>query len=416
MSLNDRQTKNEVFLKNLFRKYYQENKVEPPSSMEKREFGFMFFGAQTMVRHLAFSEPESLQRFLVSRAPSNAFHSAAYYAKPDATRMDEKVWEGCDLVFDIDADHLKTSCKEVHDKWICQHCGQSGPGKKPEKCPVCGEQNIEEKTWLCEECLETAKDELTKLIEDYLTADFGISTDELKVVFSGHRGYHVHVTSEALLDLDQNARREIVDYIKGVGLEPRYHGLVEARDGRSKILRGPRANEDGWRGRLTRGVVKTILSMDESSIPQERKVKNALRVLLKDKDKVADSLREGVWDTVRGVGIDVWGYIARLAVEKVGGRIDEPVTADIRRLIRLPTSLHGKTGFKVCPVPLRELSSFDPFKHALAFRGEATIHVDEAPKFRVGEEEFGPFKDEDVELPLSAAVLLICKGFAYLRG
>ncbi len=414
MSL-DRQVKNEVYIKNLFRRYYQENRVEPPYSMEKREFGFMFFGAQTMMRHLSFSEPESLQKFLASRVPSNAFYSAAYYTRPDAARMDEKVWEGCDLIFDIDADHLETPCKAVHDKWICQHCGQSGAGEKPEKCPLCGEQSIEERTWLCEVCLEAAKNELIKLIEDFLMADFGIGTDELRVVFSGHRGYHVHVTTKALLDLDQNARREIVDYIKGVGLEPRYHGLIEAREGRSKILKGPRTDEDGWRGRLARGVIKTVLLMDERNIPQERKMRNALRGLLRDKDRVADSLRAGVWDPVRGIGIDIWEYIAKLAVEKVGGRIDEPVTADVRRLIRLPTSLHGKTGFKVCPIQLGELSSFDPFKHALVFKGEVTVHVDESPKFRVGEEEFGPFKDEDVELPLSAAVLLLCKGVAYLK-
>ncbi|MBS7288858.1 MAG: DNA primase small subunit PriS [Candidatus Freyarchaeota archaeon] len=415
MSIEDKWARSEAYLKNLFRKYYQENRVNPPSSIEKREFGFMFFGSQNMMRHLSFPDAESLQRFLAFRAPSNAFHSAAYYARPDAARMDEKIWEGCDLVFDIDADHLKTPCKEMHDKWACQSCGQSGVGGKPEKCPSCGGQNIDEKTWLCETCLETAKNELIKLVEDYLITDFGISMDEIRVVFSGHRGYHVHVTSDTLLDLDQNARREIIDYIKGVGLEPRYHGLVEVREERSKIIRGPRVDEEGWRGRLVKGVIETIQLMDESNIPQERKIKNTLRSLLKDKNRVEASLKEGIWDPVRGVGVEAWEYLVRLAVERVGGKIDEPVTADVRRLIRLPTSLHGKTGFKVCPVPLRELSSFDPFKHALAFKGDTTVHVEEAPRFRIGEEEFGPFKNEDVELPLPAAVLLLCKRAAYLK-
>ncbi|MEM1657494.1 MAG: DNA primase small subunit PriS [Candidatus Jordarchaeales archaeon] len=411
----DKRVRNEIFLKGLFRKYYQENKVSPPLSIEKREFGFMFFGSQNMVRHLSFTNAESLQQFMFSRVPSNAFYSAAYYSKPDAAKMDEKGWEGCDLIFDIDADHLRTPCKETHDKWVCQNCGESGLGGRPEKCPRCGGQNIEERTWLCETCLETAKNELIKLIEDFLMADFGISADELRVVFSGHRGYHVHITSRVLLDLDQNARREIIDYIKGVGIEPYYHGLMEVREGRSKILKGPRVSEEGWRGRLARGVIKTILSMSEESIPQDRKVRVALQKLLKDRSRVVASLGEGIWDPVRGVSLDAWKYVVKTAIEEVGGKVDEPVTSDVRRLIRLPTSLHGKTGFKVSLVKLGEISNFDPFRHALAFKGEVTVHVNEAPRFRIGEEEFGPFKDEDVELPLSAAVLLLCKSVAYLK-
>ena len=37
-------------------------------------------------------------------------------------------------------------------------------------------------------------------------------------------------------------------------------------------------------------------------------------------------------------------------------------------------------------------------------QGEAKIYVEEAPKFRLGEEIFGPFKNQTVNLPLSAAL------------
>jgi len=36
----------------------------------------------------------------------------------------------------------------------------------------------------------------------------------------------------------------------------------------------------------------------------------------------------------------------------------------------------------------------------------------EAPQLRIRDQTFGPFSDEKVELPLSAAVLLVAKGVA----
>nr|HDO80425.1 hypothetical protein [Candidatus Bathyarchaeota archaeon] len=407
--------KTEFYLKSLFRRYYRENPVTPPPSMEKREFGFMFFGTKAMARHLSFLAVEELQGFLSSEAPSGAFYSAAYYLDPSAPRMDEKGWIGCDLIFDIDADHLDLPCKNVHDKWACKSCGESGFGVKPERCPKCGSQDLNEKAWLCEGCLDAAKTELVNLIEEYLIPDFGIGEGELKPVFSGHRGYHLHVTSNAVLDLDQTARREIIDYIRGTGLQPRYHGLSEVREGRSRIIKGPSVEAGGWRGRLARGIAETILLMGEEDLPENRKLRSGLKSLLRNKGKVTASLRKGFWDPVKGVDISTWEYLAELTVKRVGGKIDEPVTADVRRLIRLPTSLHGKTGFRVTPLKVKDLNRFDPFKDALVFKGEIRVQVEDAPQFRIGEETFGPYKNEAVELPLSAAVFLMCKGAAYLK-
>jgi len=45
--------------------------------------------------------------------------------------------------------------------------------------------------------------------------------------------------------------------------------------------------------------------------------------------------------------------------------IDEPVTSDIKRLIRLPLSLHGKTGLRVTPMDRETLDAFDPLRDAV---------------------------------------------------
>jgi hypothetical protein len=60
-----------------------------------------------------------------------------------------------------------------------------------------------------------------------------------------------------------------------------------------------------------------------------------------------------------------------------------------------------------------DIEKFDPLKRAIAFKkGEATIYIEEAPEFRLGEERFGPFRKQKVVLPMATALFLLCKGAA----
>ena len=82
-------------------------------------------------------------------------------------------------------------------------------------------------------------------------------------------------------------------------------------------------------------------------------------------------------------------------------------------MIRLANTLNGKTGLMKVAFPVKSIEEFDPFKEAIAFKeGRATVTVDEAPHFRLGEETFGPFKNQRVELPTAPAVFLLCKDLA----
>ena len=60
------------------------------------------------------------------------------------------------------------------------------------------------------------------------------------------------------------------------------------------------------------------------------------------------------------VGLLEYEVIPRFRCE-----IDEPVTADIKRLIRLPGSLHGKSGLKVVPMERDDLDDFNPLMDAV---------------------------------------------------
>jgi DNA primase small subunit len=342
--------------------------------------------------------------------PSDVYYSCAYYENPEAD-MDKKGWQGADLVFDIDADHIPTTCDKIHDEWLCGKCGFSGRGPTPEKCPACDGQKFDAKTWPCERCIGSTRDETAKLI-DMLEKDFGISDDEIRVFFSGHRGFHVHVETETFRTLDAIARKEIVDYLYGLGLEG-----FDTRIGEKKKAASPAfsLHDFGWNKRIKLGMQRFILNATKEDLNSIGIKQNADSILQNKEAIVKRYIAENRWTGIKGIraGPDTWLKIARRVKELEAANVDTVVTTDIHRLIRMNGTLHGKTGLKKAEFPVKRLGDFDPFREAVAFKeGTAKVSVSSAPEFRIGNSMYGPYKNETVELPTAAAVLLICKGRA----
>jgi DNA primase small subunit len=401
------------FIQDKFAEYYGKHSasIPPPTQIEKREFGFLLFEKGVMLRHRGFRDVGALRSSITATVPSDVYYSSAYYESPEA-EMRAKGWLGADLIFDIDADHIPTPCATEHDIWTCNNCGTSGRGKHPTKCPTCGGTKFKEKTWPCEVCLEAAKVETIKLV-DVLTEDFGFSTDMLTVAFSGHRGYHVHVESEEVSGLDSLARKEIVDYVMGTGLEADFHGLGKGASP-ERVFSGPDLSARGWRGRVARGTYDFLLTASLEELEKAGLTKKIAKKLVLNRDSLLESWKEkGPWGSFKGLGLETWKKIVQYGVEKQSVKVDTVVTPDINRLIRLPNSLHGKTGLKKIEFPITEIDGFDPLKSAVAFKeGTITIDISEAPQFRVEENTYGPYEREKVELPTAAALMLLCKGVA----
>jgi DNA primase catalytic subunit len=72
--------------------------------------------------------------------------------------------------------------------------------------------------------------------------------------------------------------------------------------------------------------------------------------------RIVKEVQEIRLDQQAGVALD--GIVQR-------GDTDEPVTSDIKRLIRLPSSLHGKTGLRVIPLTRDEVDAFRPLRDAV---------------------------------------------------
>ncbi|MEM3555444.1 MAG: DNA primase catalytic subunit PriS [Candidatus Micrarchaeia archaeon] len=374
----------EDYARSKFRQYYERNEIKPPEQIEKREWGFGGWEKKIEVRHLQIASKDELKSRLVRDAPLFVSYSTAYYEFPDMRPMEKKNWQGADLVFDLDSDHLEVPCKKTH-------------GSK----------------WVCDSCLEKVKEETVRLIEQFLIPDFGFSKKEIEVNFSGNRGYHVHVKKESVRELGGYARREIVDYLSGTGVDFEAVGFTYemVSERRERKLVGPKPSDAGWAGRIARFVREAAVEGKLGEVGVEER---DARKIYKRVGEFARLIEQGNWDAVKIQNKDkFWrGVVGRLGV-KLGDRIDQNVTADATKLIRLPDSLHGESGLVARRVG--SIDSFDPLKDAVVF-GEQPVRIKirNAPEFRLGEQTFGPFRNEERELPERAALFLICKKEAVL--
>ena len=387
---------NEVsFLKSCFAEYYSNHRVIPPERFDRREYAFMPFGAKLMKRHISFKRRKDLQSFIAKMVPAHIYYSSAFYRYPDAPTMEEKGWMGAELIFDLDMDHLKKG-----------------------------------KNLKYEDGLKLVKEEFKRLVEDFLLDDFGFEKRYIKLFFSGGRGYHCHVTDPKVLQLDGNERREIVDYITGIDLDEnlvfrkRVLDVAKVRGrkvAKSYRLEIPKPDEPGWRGRIGRSVLSIIESIARG---EEDKLKE-IGISKKDLEKLREELSRERLERIMKEGlIDQSTFIKkfflresvrRVAISSVTGETDEPVTCDIKRLIRLPSSLHGKTGLKVCEIDINGIDDFDPLSDAVVFDDEKIeIVMEKNLSIEMNGEKF-ELKKGECKVPKYLAVFLIGREMAKVK-
>lgn len=389
------------FLKRRFSDYYRENELYLPERFGRREWGFMFIGESFMQRHKAFQSADRVKKFLYEKTPAHVYHSAAYYEKPDAPSMGEKKWLGADLIFDLDADHIK---------------------------------GAEGKTY--EETLGMVKSEFIRLIDDFLLNDFGFSEDQLTIVFSGGRGYHIHIRDPMVFQLSSHERREIVDYITGKDLEFEEIFKTEVYDTKmsgpyvtvKRKMKSMDKNVGGWNRKMIEGI-KT-LTEELEKLDKEEGVKR-LEKFKGIGGKIAMGIYSDLFDGNRGErGVDkMWkdnnldifskdkhlNSFLKLVTEKVSvelkGETDEPVTSDVKRLIRLPSSLHGKTGLVVTTLKRDELDDFAPLRDTITpiFSDDPVrINVTRPEKVKLKNEIYN-LKEGMTEVPEYAAIFFMCR-------
>ncbi|WP_135534296.1 DNA primase small subunit PriS [Halostella pelagica] len=358
------------YLRGRFRDHYRRAEITPPPDAPDREWGFIPWTegpGTTMVRHRSLFDIGSIDEFLQRKRPRHVYFSAGRYEDPSANSMSEKGWRSADLIFDLDADHL--------------------PAVDPE-------------TTAYPEMLNACKDALLRLL-DLLETDFGF--EDLTVVFSGGRGYHVHVRDEGVRALDSDRRREIVDYVRGIDVE--FEDLVdtEAVAGMGRETPAQKRTLDttgGWSKRVHDRIcafVDELLAMDEDDALDrlqefDRIGSGRAEAFLTAATTNADQIRAGNVD-VHPAFFQIARTLAEDVLETETAPIDEPVTTDTNRLIRLPGSLHGGSGLEVKRIDRPAIEDFDPLRDAVpeTFTGHSiavdVTDVSDLPP--VGNPDFG---------------------------
>ncbi|MDY6780423.1 MAG: DNA primase catalytic subunit PriS, partial [Halobacteria archaeon] len=374
------------YVKGRFGDYYRNADVPEPRAADEREWGYVVFGGG-MVRHKSLLDLGSLETWLADEKPQHVYYSSARYDRPSAMNMNDKEWKGADLIFDLDADHLRDA--DPDDSY----------GTMLSKC----------------------KDALLRLLA-FIEDDFGF--DDVQVVFSGGRGYHIHVYDDHVQRLGSDARREVVDYVRGIGFEPElaFSGeTAEGSHGRKSPAKLRRLRGGAWGERVRDYIldyVDEVTDMDDDDAVERlssfenvgsRTAENLLEAFRNQRDEIA----AGNLDVV-GRATSFWDSLIEEAVEETSAETDEPVTTDTRRLIRLPGSLHGGTGFEVVPLERHGVEEFDPLTDAVVFSDrEQTVVADEPWEFELKGRRFNMEEGENT-FPEYAAVFAMLRGDAEL--
>ncbi|MBE0515784.1 MAG: DNA primase small subunit PriS [Methanophagales archaeon] len=412
-----------LFVKRKFKEYYTRARIELPKDFWMREWGFVLFDQYfpaklVMRRHKSFTTKDDLMHYLGENAPAHAYYSSALYQYP-AADMAKKGWIGSDLIFDLDADHIISEAEFKRSSY--------------------------------EQVLERVKEETVKLI-DFLINDFGFGEDDIELVFSGSRGYHIHIKTDEVRGLGSRERREIVDYVgRGPDVDvflvykaidyggeelrrcqycnkitkmkicPICHGNTTSLSGQGDLRL---LTHGAWGKRLLKGLIdflheiaemeeeKAITALKKIGGVGEQRARDLIRVV---KDEMSmKRIAEGKLGQISGFPQSAWQEI----IKSVRVRIDTdaPVTADIKRLIRLPTSLHGKSSLEVKPLRIETFNEFDPVVDAVVFGDSPVeIRVVRDSSITLNGERYKVEEGEIASVPEHAALYFICRGVAEIK-
>ncbi|MEM2536152.1 MAG: DNA primase catalytic subunit PriS, partial [Candidatus Hadarchaeales archaeon] len=269
------------------KRFYQEewNKHEIPDFIQQtlslREFGFDPDGSGPNQRYRQFFTLEQLSSYLKSNFPFSVYVSVALYEQPSRRAG----WIKSELAFDVDAKDLPV-----------KPCG-------------CGQGEV------CECCLEEAR-RVVMLLSDVLSSDLGLR--DLRFSYSG-RGFHLRVLDEAVSKLEQNERAQLVSYVTGSVIPTDLSFVL----GYSKVFREFAARTFE---RLSEEKLKEVFPKVVQRIQEKKR-------------EVLEALRQGRREEIKrlvGKEEKLLEFLAKLNAGWVDGR----VTVDVKRILRLPSTLH----------------------------------------------------------------------------
>ena len=297
--------------KHYYKEYFDPEiifKVMRQEDFISREFGFDKFDAY-FTRNKSFFKAEYLQEYLYTFNIAGAYIGAQYDSPlrapgRESVTIHDVNWVGRELIFDLD----------INEYDPVRTCGCKGRE-------------------MCEICWGLVQD-AAKIIDETLEIEFGLK--ERQWVFTGGRGYHCWISDEEVFNLTQDQRSGIVNYMQLIN-DPLGDQRIDPIGDKATLLKS----------RIYLYLGKKYILNTPPAVFEEIGIKKAAyKSMLKRFHEVEASYYQNpyqAYSTAKPPRTDEDTFFTQM-IKYYYPRIDYKVTIDTRRLIRMPGSVHGKTG------------------------------------------------------------------------
>ena len=291
-------------------KYYHDHfdvndilRVISLKTFQTREFGFDRVDTG-FTRNKSFLEPTHVKEYLSTFPVAGAYIGSLYKDRLLPSDKDHKAitihntpWVGRELIFDFDMDEydLVRKC-DCTGRMVCIDC------------------------WVFMQ-------KASEIIDDTLREDFGYK--ELEWVYTGGRGYHCWVLDKKAFNLDQDQRAAIIGHMQLIH-DPKGLQKIDKIGNNAELLKTRIYEKIGREFILNEKEDKTLkeLGFTKHKLDITREFLQTTTLYRDIVDSVPKGKDEQFLETI---------------IKNLYPRIDHKVTIDVRRLIRMPGSVHMST-------------------------------------------------------------------------
>jgi DNA primase small subunit len=207
-----------------------------------------------------------------------------------------------------------------------------------------------------------------------------------------------------------------MNYILGINLNLEQLGFVNLK----KVYHIPDPKTAmGWSKKILDFIINTIENSSSQELSKLLDITYRKAKTLKENKEVIikKMYHYNIFSNDFKLSDKFWLNFINKAIDSKSLKIDPQSSSDIYKIMRVPDTIHGGTGFLSTTIKdIDALKKFDAFSDPVIFDSENKIKIKiikPTPKFRIFKEYYGPYTFNDiVEVKEGIAIFLVLKGVA----
>jgi DNA primase small subunit len=175
----------------------------------------------------------------------------------------------------------------------------------------------------------------------------------------------------------------------------------------------------GWSKKILQGIVNVLNTYDEKKLITHFKLTpKKAKVIIDTKEDILNKMYHNNILSAEFTNNSVFFQeLISHIINETRLKIDPQSSSDIFKIMRVPDTIHGGTGFLSTHIKnIKELDDFDAFKTPVVLRSNINKKVKllkPTPKFRIVDNYYGPYNPgEVIDLPEEVSIFLVLKGVA----